>query len=52
MGNVGNQPLQKDYYNEENFSFTEAYHDFLTKIVRRLRFKEFLPELKKVQPRG
>jgi|AntRauTorcE11898_2_1112593.scaffolds.fasta_scaffold00065_7 6-phosphofructokinase 1 len=52
MGNVGNQPLQMDYYNEENFSFTEAYHDFLTKIVRRLRFKEFLPELKKVQPRG
>ncbi len=52
MGNVGNQPLQMDYYNEENFSFTEAYHDFLTMVVRRLRFKEFLPEMKKVYPKG
>lgn len=50
MGNVGNQPLQEDYYNPESFSFTEAYHDFLQKIMRRLRFKEFLPEFNKVSP--
>lgn len=52
MGNVGNQPLQMDYYNEDNFSFTDAYHDFLLKVVRRLRFKEFLPDMRKVTPQG
>jgi len=50
MGNVGNQPLKEDYYNPENFSFTDAYYDFLQKIMRRLRFKEFIPEFKSVKP--
>ncbi|MCF8231768.1 MAG: 6-phosphofructokinase [Bacteroidales bacterium] len=50
MGNVENQPLPMDYYDTANFSFTEAYHDFLQKIMRRLRFKEFLPDFKKVEP--
>lgn len=51
MGNVGNKSLPADYYDPDNFCFTDAYHDFLKKIMRRLRFKEFLPEFEKVEPK-
>jgi|LZCG01.1.fsa_nt_gb 6-phosphofructokinase 1 len=50
MGNVGNKPLPMDYFDEKTFSFTPAYYDFLTKVMRHLRFKEFVPEMIPVNP--
>ncbi|MBO4232497.1 MAG: 6-phosphofructokinase [Bacteroidales bacterium] len=33
MGNVGNFPLPEDYYNANEFYFTDKYIDFLTNII-------------------
>ena len=52
MGAVGNKPLSVDYYDVNRFSFTDAYADFLAKILEKPEFDEFrydfpvvLPEL-------
>ena len=36
MGSIGNQPLQQIYYNESNFTFTDAYVDFLKHILGKM----------------
>lgn len=41
MGAVGNKPLSEDYYDINRFSFTDAYRDFLTKILGKPEFDEF-----------
>lgn len=51
MGNIGNKPLSTDYYDVDSFRFTDAYHDFLSMVVRRMRFKEFIPEMHRVKPK-
>jgi len=48
MGNIGNQPLNDIYYNKEEFKFTDAYNDFLSKVLRHMRFKEFNPNFTKI----
>lgn len=41
MGNVGNFPLPADYYNPNEFCFTEKYNDFLTNIIGKPYRMEF-----------
>ena len=41
MGAVGNKPLSEDYYDISKFAFTDAYHDFLGKILGKPGFDEF-----------
>ncbi|MEI6899046.1 MAG: 6-phosphofructokinase [Bacteroidota bacterium] len=41
MGAVGNRPLAEDYYDVNTFSFTDAYHDFLSNILEKPQFDEF-----------
>jgi len=41
MGSVGNKPLSVDYYDVNNFKFTDAYTDFLNKILEHPHFTDF-----------
>lgn len=41
MGNVGNFPLPADYYNPNEFCFTDKYNDFLTNIIGKPYRMEF-----------
>jgi 6-phosphofructokinase 1 len=41
MGNIGNKPLPVEYYDVNKFQFTDAYNDFLMKIVGAKDFSEF-----------
>jgi len=41
MGTVGNQTLPKEYYNVNNFTFTDAYADFLSIILEKPEFDDF-----------
>jgi 6-phosphofructokinase 1 len=41
MGAVGNKPLPDEYYDINNFSFTDAYTDFLTTILEKPDYPEF-----------
>jgi 6-phosphofructokinase len=41
MGAVGNKPLSDDYYDINKFSFTDAYSDFLGKILGKPEYDEF-----------
>lgn len=41
MGNVGNKPLSEQYYDLEEFQFTDAYHDFMWHILGDRRFWDF-----------
>jgi len=41
MGAVGNKPLSDEYYDINNFSFTDAYTDFLTTILEKPDYPEF-----------
>ncbi len=46
MGNIGNFPLPKEYYDVNKFSFTEQYTDFLTNIIGkpyRMEFNHVFP---------
>jgi hypothetical protein len=33
MGNIGNFPLPELYYNQNDFTFTDQYTDFLKNII-------------------
>ncbi|MBO4402753.1 MAG: 6-phosphofructokinase [Bacteroidales bacterium] len=50
MGSIGNQPLQQIYYNESNFTFTDAYVDFLKHILGDPYLPTFGCEFPKVNP--
>lgn len=41
MGEIGNRPLPDAYYDIEKFRFTDAYIDFLSKILKRQRYEDF-----------
>jgi 6-phosphofructokinase 1 len=41
MGAVGNKPLSEEYYDVNNFSFTDAYSDFLKNILEKPATQEF-----------
>ncbi|OFX75642.1 MAG: hypothetical protein A2X12_09705 [Bacteroidetes bacterium GWE2_29_8] len=48
MGSIGNFPLPKDYYDDNNFQFTEKYIDFLSYMLDKPRQAEFLYDFPKV----
>ncbi|MEI7490602.1 MAG: 6-phosphofructokinase [Bacteroidota bacterium] len=50
MGAVGNKPLSDDYYDINSFSFTDAYADFLTKILEKPEYKDFRYDFPVVLP--
>jgi len=41
MGAVGNKPLSDDYYDIQKFAFTDAYVDFLNKILDKPEYEDF-----------
>jgi len=41
MGQIGNKPLPDEYYDVQNFSFDESYIDFLSKILKYMRYEDF-----------
>jgi ATP-dependent phosphofructokinase / diphosphate-dependent phosphofructokinase len=41
MGEIGNRPLPDAYYDIDKFRFTDAYIDFLSKILKRQRYEDF-----------
>ncbi|MBO4645118.1 MAG: 6-phosphofructokinase [Bacteroidales bacterium] len=46
MGNIGNFPLPDNYYDVNNFRFTDRYNDFLTNIIGkpyRMEFNHIFP---------
>ncbi len=50
MGNIGNFPLPSNYYNPNEFMFTEQYVDFLTNIIGAPYRMEFTHEFPIVIP--
>ena len=41
MGAIGNKPLSEEYYDINTFRFTEAYSDFLLKVMGKPEYDEF-----------
>lgn len=41
MGSIGNRSLPKEYFDENTFKFTDAYMDFITRIIGDSRYPEF-----------
>ena len=41
MGEIGNRPLANEYYDVNRFRFTEAYTDFIAKILKYPRYSDF-----------
>ena len=52
MGDIGNQPLPLDYYDLDNFRFSEFYADFLRNILQRVRFMDFDTDFPVVLPKS
>lgn len=50
MGNIGNFPLPSNYYNSNEFMFTDQYVDFLTNIIGAPYRMEFTHEFPIVIP--
>ncbi|MCX6252188.1 MAG: 6-phosphofructokinase [Bacteroidetes bacterium] len=50
MGDVGNKPLPTEYYDIEKFSFTPAYHNFLSKILETPNLDDFKYDFPVVLP--
>ncbi len=50
MGHIGNQPLQTIYYDSKNFTFTDAYIDFLKNILGEPHIPSFGYDFPKVTP--
>ena len=50
MGSIGNQPLQAAYYDEETFTFTDAYVDFLSHVLGAPYWPDFGCTFAKVRP--
>ena len=50
MGNIGNFPLPSNYYNPNEFMFTDQYVDFLTNIIGAPYRMEFTHEVPIVIP--
>ncbi|MBE9491491.1 MAG: 6-phosphofructokinase [Bacteroidetes bacterium] len=41
MGQIGNKSLPDEYYDISKFKFSEAYIDFLSKILKHMRYEDF-----------
>ncbi|MFC2107732.1 6-phosphofructokinase [Bacteroidota bacterium] len=41
MGDIGNKPLPEEYYDENTFRFSDAYVDFMTNILKYMRYDDF-----------
>ncbi len=52
MGNIGNRPLADEYYNINKFRFTDAYKDFLSKILGHPQLNDFDYNFPVVIPQG
>jgi 6-phosphofructokinase len=52
MGDVGNKPLPKEYFDINTYRFTEAYQDFLSHILGNPTFPEFKYDFPVVVPKG
>ena len=50
MGAVGNKQLPEDYYDINTFRFTDAYTDFLTHVMEKPEYDEFLYDFPVVIP--
>lgn len=50
MGNIGNQPLPLEYYDEESFHFNEKYDDFLSYLLDKPKTIKFDYNFPKVKP--
>ncbi|MCD6113087.1 MAG: 6-phosphofructokinase [Bacteroidales bacterium] len=50
MGTIGNKPLSEDYFDIDKFEFTDAYSDFLKKILKYPRFLDFNSDFPAVVP--
>jgi len=50
MGSIGNRPLQDAYYNADNYTFTDAYGDFLSHILDKPEIDEFKYDFPVVLP--
>lgn len=51
MGDVGNRPLQNEYYDVNNYTFTDAYHNFLSHIVEKPEINMFKYDFPVVLPK-
>ncbi len=51
MGDIGNKPLSKEYYDIDKFEFTDAYVDFLKNILNSECFTDFNYDFPVVTPK-
>lgn len=51
MGDIGNKPLPKEYFDNNTYRFTEAYRDFLSNILVKPSFPEFRYDFPVVLPK-
>lgn len=51
MGSIGNRSLPEEYYNANEFSFTDAYKDFLKQILGEPKLSEFVYDFPVVLPK-
>jgi len=50
MGDIGNRPLQEEYYNADNYTFTDAYSHFLSHILEKPEINQFKYDFPVVLP--
>jgi hypothetical protein len=50
MGDIGNMPLPNAYYTPDTFMFTDVYTDFLSQVIGKPRYIDFIPSFPIVIP--
>ena len=50
MGSIGNRPLQEEYYNAADYTFTDGYNDFLSHILEKPEINQFRYNFPVVRP--
>jgi 6-phosphofructokinase 1 len=50
MGEIGNKSLPEEYYDVNKFKFSEAYVDFLSNILKYMRYSDFKYDFPVVLP--
>ncbi|HRZ41339.1 MAG TPA: 6-phosphofructokinase [Bacteroidales bacterium] len=51
MGDIGNQPLPIEYYDLDEFTFSDLYSDFLRNILREVHYHDFDTDFPVVLPK-
>lgn len=51
MGDIGNQPLPLEYYDLDEFTFSDLYSDFLRNILREVHYHDFDTDFPVVLPK-